>query len=288
MRFVRFHRGDALPRVGLLQDGTIREIRSLAGQRDPLVSLLAEGPGALQRAGSTAEATEERVSEVTLLAPITAPPKLICIGLNYESHRLEVSAPEQTEPTVFGKFASSISGPCDAIQLPAVAPKRVDYEAELAVVLGGTGRDVSEADAMSLVAGYTVANDITARDWQVKKPQGQWELGKSFDTFLPLGPSLVTADEVDDPHALRVTCEVAGEMLQDGNTNDLIFSIPFLIAYLSQVCTLQPGDVILTGTPGGVGMSRNPPRWLAAGEVVRTTVGDLGQLENPVLAAPSS
>jgi 2-keto-4-pentenoate hydratase/2-oxohepta-3-ene-1,7-dioic acid hydratase in catechol pathway len=287
MRYVRFLRGDATPRVGLLADGAVREIPDLAGHWDPLVGLLRDGPGALAKAAESASTAASALDDVTLLAPLCSPPKVIGIGMNYESHRLEIGAEPQNEPTVFGKFASSIVGPNDPIVLPAVAPRRVDYEAELAVVLGASGRDVPEEDAMSLVAGYMVANDVSARDWQVKKPAGQWELGKSFDTFLPLGPSLVTADEVDDPHALRVTCEIAGETLQDGNTGDLIFPIPALIAYLSRVCTLLPGDLILTGTPGGVGMSRKPPRWLAGGDVVCTSVEGLGRLENPVQAATS-
>jgi 2-keto-4-pentenoate hydratase/2-oxohepta-3-ene-1,7-dioic acid hydratase in catechol pathway len=285
MRYVRFCRNDTTPRVGVLDNGTVREILDLAGRRDPLLELLREGHEAMASAGRSAATAEDDLDTVTLLAPLETPPKVIGIGLNYESHRLEIGEEVQSEPTVFGKFASSISGPNATIKLPPAAPRRVDYEAELAVVVGTPARNVTESEAMSFVAGYMVANDVTARDWQVKKPKGQWELGKSFDTFLPLGPALVTADEVPDPHELRVTCEVSGELLQDGTTKDLIFPIPALIAYLSQVCTLLPGDVILTGTPGGVGMARKPPRWLVGGDIVRTSVGHLGQLENVVEAA---
>jgi 2-keto-4-pentenoate hydratase/2-oxohepta-3-ene-1,7-dioic acid hydratase in catechol pathway len=287
MQYVRFTRGDATPRVGVLADGVVREIPHLAGEWDPLVGLLRDGPEALTKAAEAASMVGEDVADLSLLPPMSNPPKVIGIGMNYESHRLEIGAEPQSEPTVFGKFASAITGPNDPIVLPAAAPRRVDYEAELAVVLGATGRDVPEADAMSLVVGYMVANDVSARDWQVKKPAGQWELGKSFDTFLPLGPSLVTADEIDDPHGLRVTCEIGEDLLQDGNTGDLIFPIPALIAYLSRVCTLMPGDLVLTGTPGGVGMSRKPPRWLGGGDVVCTTVEGLGRLANPVQAASS-
>jgi 2-keto-4-pentenoate hydratase/2-oxohepta-3-ene-1,7-dioic acid hydratase in catechol pathway len=284
MRYVRFARADGLPRVGIADEDALREIGELAGRRDGVLDLLRDGPDAMAAAAATAGA-EESLAGVTLLAPLAVPPKVIGIGLNYEGHRLEVGAPLETEPTIFGKFSSSVSGPNDPIVLPAVAPKRVDYEAELAVVIGTVARDVDEEDAMAVVGGYMVSNDVTARDWQVKKPQGQWDLGKSFDTFLPLGPALVTPDEVDDPHALRVTCEVGDEVLQDGKTSELIFPIPALVSYLSRVFTLVPGDVILTGTPAGVGMSRKPPRWLVAGEVLRTTVEGLGTLANPITAA---
>ena len=222
------------------------------------------------------------LGDIHLLPPIARPPKVIGIGLNYESHRQEVEAPPPEEPTIFAKFSSSIVGPHDAIELPEVAPRRVDYEAELAVVVSRGGHHIAESNAMSHVAGYMASNDVSARDWQVKKPNGQWVLGKSFDTFLPLGPALVSADEVPDPHDLAVTCWVSGELRQQARTSELIFSIPEIISYISRVCTLEPGDVILTGTPAGVGMARKPPTWLHDGDVVETSVESIGTLRNPV------
>ena len=155
----------------------------------------------------------------------------------------------------------------------------------LAVVIGRRGRDVSAAHAMAFVGGYTVANDVSARDWQLKKPAGQWLLGKSFDSFLPLGPVVLTPDDVKDPGALRITCRVNGETLQDDLVANMIFDIPALISYVSQVATLEPGDLLLTGTPAGVGQSRVPPRWLQPGDVLETEIEEIGRLRNPILAA---
>jgi 2-keto-4-pentenoate hydratase/2-oxohepta-3-ene-1,7-dioic acid hydratase in catechol pathway len=187
------------------------------------------------------------VSEVRILAPFLNPRKIAAIGLNYEGHRLEAKAEVATEPTVFSKFSSSITGPFDDIVLPGVAPRRVDYEAELAVVLAGGGRNIAEEDAMTHVLGYTVANDVSARDWQSKKPGGQWLLGKSFDTFLPLGPLVVTPDEIPEPHALEISCTVSGALLQRASTSELIFKIPQLIAYLSRVSSIELGDLLQIG-----------------------------------------
>lgn len=237
---------------------------------------------ALQERPSEAGRPRRALTEVRLLAPLLNPQKVICIGLNYEDHRLEIGAERPEEPLIFSKFASSIIGPNDAIQIPKAAPNRVDYEAELAVVIGRPGHDIAIEDAMCYVAGYTVANDVTARDWQVRKPGGQWLLGKTFDTFLPLGPVIVTTDEVADPNNLPIRCIVSGDLLQDSKTSELIFNIPTLIAYMSQVFSLQPGDVILTGTPGGVGMSCDPRRFLVDGDLVETEIDGIGRMVNPV------
>jgi 2-keto-4-pentenoate hydratase/2-oxohepta-3-ene-1,7-dioic acid hydratase in catechol pathway len=281
MPLVRFRRPDGAVWLGWLQADSVREIAEDA-EGTALNSLLQGGQEAARSAFNRASEAAHETGDVKFLAPLTRPPKVIAIGLNYEGHRLETKGDEPTEPTVFSKFASSIIGPDQEIRLPAAAPRRVDYEAELAVVLAGGGRDVAESDAMSLVAGYTIANDVSARDWQVKKPNGQWLLGKTFDTFLPLGPVLVTTDEVVDPHALRITCSISGELVQDASTSELIFRIPYLISYLSRVFRLEPGDVILTGTPAGVGMARTPPRWLADGDVVEINIEGIGTLRNPV------
>lgn len=276
MRLARFTWSDGDAHFGVIADGKAVDFGA-----DPDGHKLVD---TLQRGSSTPSEGKGRLAlgDVRLLAPLVRPSKVIAIGLNYEDHRLEAGAERPPEPLVFSKFASSIIGPNDEIQLPQAAPDRVDYEAELAVVIGRAGRDIAVEEAMSFVGGYTVANDVSARDWQTKKPGGQWLLGKSFDTFLPLGPAIVTPDEVDDPHALSVVCEVSGEILQDGSTAQMIFGIPTLISYVSQVCTLEPGDIILTGTPAGVGMGRSPRRWLGDGDVVETEIGGLGRQSNLV------
>jgi 2-keto-4-pentenoate hydratase/2-oxohepta-3-ene-1,7-dioic acid hydratase in catechol pathway len=248
-----------------------------------LEALLASSATAIEDARrATNGAPRHQLLGLALLAPFTRPSKILCVGQNYIDHNDETNFERPAEPPFFSKFASSIVGPGAPIDLPSIAPKRVDYEAELAVVIGRAGSNISESEAMSFVAGYTVGNDVSARDWQVKKPGGQWLLGKTFDTFLPLGPMFVSSDEIADPHALRLTCTVSGELLQDDTTGSMIFSIPELIAYVSRVCSLEAGDIILTGTPGGVGMSRTPPRWLRDGDVVVSAVEGVGTLENPV------
>jgi 2-keto-4-pentenoate hydratase/2-oxohepta-3-ene-1,7-dioic acid hydratase in catechol pathway len=279
MRLVRFREGSQESRVGLLTD---EGIETIAGAAD-LDSVLA-GAGVEALAGA---ARGELISleNVTLLAPIARPSKVICVGRNYPEHARETGSEVPTEPLIFSKFPSAITGPTDPIVLPAVAPRRVDYEAELAVVIGRGGRDVAEASAMDHVAGFMAANDVTARDWQLKRNGGQWLLGKTFDTFLPLGPALVTRDEVDDLGAVRVRCLVDGEELQNDVVASMMFSIPELIAHVSRVVTLVPGDLLLTGTPAGVGMGRTPPRWLQPGEVVETIIEGVGTLTNPVREA---
>ncbi len=239
-----------------------------------------EGLGRLRRRSEGGRRL--RIQELTLDAPVEQPSKVLCVGQNYPEHAAEVGAAAPNEPLFFAKLPSTIIGPSDPIQIPVAAPRRVDYEAELALVIGRRGRDIPEARALEFVLGYLVANDISARDWQVKKPGGQWLLGKSFDTFLPLGPALVTADEAGDLAALRVTCALNGEKVQDDTVDQMLFSIPELIAYVSRVATLEPGDLLLTGTPSGTGGSKVPPRWLRDGDTLETTVSGLGTLRNPV------
>jgi acylpyruvate hydrolase len=221
-------------------------------------------------------------SAVRLAAPIPRPGKIICIGLNYRDHAAESNAELPAYPTVFAKYASCIIGPGESIVIPRVT-SQVDYEGELAVVIGRRARDVAEADALDYVAGYSPFNDVSARDYQQRT--SQWTIGKTFDTFGPLGPALVTADEIPDPHALDIRVSIGDQVLQSSNTKHLIFTIPQLIAYLSSVMTLEPGDVIATGTPAGVGAARKPQRWLLAGDVVRVEIDRLGALENPVAAS---
>jgi len=217
------------------------------------------------------------------LAPV-APPAILCIGLNYHQHAQETGMEAPKYPVVFMKNPAAIANPQDPILLPSVCmqPPEVDYEAELAVVIGRAAKDVSPDEALSYVLGYTAANDVSARRWQGRRGSGQWVRGKSFDTFCPLGPELVTTDEISDPQKLRLTCELNGQVLQDGNTGDMIFSVAELISFLSSGTTLLPGTVILTGTPSGVGFTRKPPVYLMPGDTVNITLEGIGTLSNPV------
>jgi len=200
--------------------------------------------------------------------------KCVCIGLNYADHAAEACLPIPSEPIVFNKWTSSIGGPNDPIQLPRGSVK-TDWEVELAVVIGKGGRYISEIDALAHVAGYAVMNDVSERDYQLNRG-GTWDKGKGFDSFGPLGPWLVTADEIVDPNALDLWLDVDGRRYQSGNTSTMIFKVPFLISYLSQFMSLHPGDVISTGTPPGVGMGQKPPVYLAPGQTVCLGVSGLG------------
>jgi 2-keto-4-pentenoate hydratase/2-oxohepta-3-ene-1,7-dioic acid hydratase in catechol pathway len=221
--------------------------------------------------------------EGRLLAPIPMPGKVICIGLNYRDHAEESGLPIPTEPVCFSKFSSAVIGPEAAIVVPKVAHK-VDYEAELVVVIGKRGKNIPREEAMSYIAGYTNGNDISARDWQIGRPGGQWLLGKTPDTFAPMGPHLVTRDEITDPHQLQIQLRLNGETLQNSSTKELIFKLDELIAHLSQLITLEPGDVIFTGTPPGVGAARKPPIFIKDGDVTEVEIAGLGILKNSVIA----
>jgi acylpyruvate hydrolase len=220
-------------------------------------------------------------SAVTLQAPLPRPGKILCIGLNYRDHAAESNQPIPDHPTVFAKYNNTVVGPGAAIVLPSVTEK-VDYEAEFAFVIGRTARNVAAADALDYVAGYLPFNDVSARDYQMRT--SQWTVGKTFDTFGPMGPALVTSDEIPNPHDLDISLTINGEVLQSSNTSNLIFSVNELIADLTSFMTLEPGDLISTGTPSGVGSARKPQRWLRAGDVVALTIEGLGTLENPVIA----
>ncbi len=232
-------------------------------------------------------ATGERVdvSDADLLAPI-APANLLCVGLNYRRHAEEIGAPFPSHPVLFLKATSAVQRPFGPIELAVhLASGKVDYERELAVVIGRTAKNVPRARALDYVLGYTCANDVSARDWQRADRGGtQWCRAKTFDTFCPLGPCLVTADEIPDPNALALRTAVNGEVLQDWNTRDMIFDVPALIEFLSGSTTLLPGTVLLTGTPQGVGMARTPPRWLRPGDRVAVEIEGIGSLVNPVVA----
>jgi len=212
------------------------------------------------------------------LAPLVPhPPKIVCVGLNYRSHILEMGRELPAHPTLFAKYANALLGPADDLLIPAASDK-VDWEVELGVVIGAPGRRLSAGEAESLIAGYTVVNDISMRDWQWRTTE--WLQGKTFEASTPVGPVLVTADEVGDPGALDLSLTVDGAVMQSSNTADLLFSAAEIVAYISQFTSLQPGDLIATGTPGGVGVGRDPQVFLRPGQVVRATVEGIGFLEN--------
>jgi 2-keto-4-pentenoate hydratase/2-oxohepta-3-ene-1,7-dioic acid hydratase in catechol pathway len=221
--------------------------------------------------------------EVRLAAPL-CPGKIIGIGLNYRDHAAETGQPLPDYPTVFAKFPNSVTGPGQPIRLPS-ASSQVDYEGELGVVVGRRARAVPESQALQAVAGYLVVNDVSARD--VQNRTSQWTLGKSFDTFAPIGPFLVTADEVPDPQDLDLSVTVSGTVMQQSSTASMVFSVARLVSLLSDVITLEPGDLIATGTPGGVGAAQTPPRFLRDGDVVEVAIAGLGALSNPVTSAPA-
>jgi len=274
-------------KVGLISaDGqTVTPLQLSQTQADSGVLTLIE---ALAEGSSLPEAVGPAVNlgDVVLDAPLPKPRRnLWCVGRNYHAHAKELSASvfkdnaSRTDewPIVFTKVPESVVGPHDDVLLPSEVSTQIDYEAELAVVIGKGGKNITRAAAMSHVFGYTVVNDVTARDVQMR--HGQWDMGKSFDTFCPMGPWIVTADEFDGTRT-RVCCWVNGELRQDGPTENMIFDIPTLIETISRGITLYPGDVIATGTPAGVGMGMSPPRYLRAGDVVRVEIDGLGAIEN--------
>jgi 2-keto-4-pentenoate hydratase/2-oxohepta-3-ene-1,7-dioic acid hydratase in catechol pathway len=229
------------------------------------------------------EETGETVNVKKILAPLI-PSAILAIGLNYHQHAEETGSKIPKYPVLFMKNPASVTNPADPILLhpSCMEPPEVDYEVELAVIIGKTAKDVPAAEAFDYVFGYTVANDVSARRWQGGRASGQWVRGKSFDTFCPLGPELVTADELADPQNLRLTCVLNGQIMQDANTSDMIFPVAELISFLSTGMTLLAGTVILTGTPSGVGYTRAPPVFLMPGDTVDMTVQDIGTLSNPV------
>jgi 2-keto-4-pentenoate hydratase/2-oxohepta-3-ene-1,7-dioic acid hydratase in catechol pathway len=282
MRFVNFQRHTYIE-TGIVLGQEIVSLRDSGyGDLSAVIAAGADGMDALSRwvrrppGGAFA-----RLDEVRLRAPVLRPPKIVCVGLNYRDHAAEVDLEPPDVPTIFSKFATAIIGPGEPIVLPR-ASKRPDYEAELAFVIGRGGRHIPAARWRDHVFGYTCINDVTARDFQ--KATTQWVLSKSFDTFAPMGPWLVTADEIPDPHALDIGLTLNGEVMQSSNTKHLIFGIPELIEHLSSVFTLEPGDVVATGTAAGVGFARKPPRYLRPGDEVTVSIQGIGELRNPVVA----
>ncbi|NXU98797.1 FAHD2 protein, partial [Cettia cetti] len=227
---------------------------------------------------------QHRVLRATaqLLAPVGDPEKVICVGLNYHDHCQEQGVKVPKEPLIFSKFPSSITGPFDDIVHPQDSSE-LDWEVELAAIIGKRGRHIEEAAALEHVLGFTVANDVSARDWQMRRNGRQWLLGKTFDTFCPLGPAIVTKEAVADVHNLWIRCSVNGHRMQDSNTRHLIFGVPALVAWVSRFVTLVPGDILLTGTPAGVGVFREPPVFLKRGDEVQCEIEELGTICNQVV-----
>ncbi len=270
--------------VGVALDGRYVDLCEIDSKLPATLRGILEAEAGLMAAANALAAglTKGPFVSGRLLAPVGDPSKVICIGLNYRDHALETNSPIPSEPVVFNKFPQAVVGPEDNVVLPAVSHE-VDYEAELVVIIGKRARRVRKEDAFQYVAGYTVGNDVSARDWQKGRPGGQWLLGKTPDTFAPTGPYLVTADEVD-PHNLKIQLRLNGETMQNSSTRELIFGVDELIAHMSQLFALQPGDLIFTGTPPGVGAARNPPVFIKPGDRMEVEIEGLGVLANPVVA----
>lgn len=280
MQFVTFSKEGGASQPGLLEGKVVRPLASL-GFADVL-AVIAGGAQALEKIATSLNSLESLpLGSVRLSAPLLNPPRIFGIGLNYVDHAAEAKMAVQSVPTVFLKLTSSIAGPGDDIVLPKNS-SQVDYEAELALVIGKGGYRIAAADWQQHVFGYTILNDVSARDIQLATTQ--WTLGKSFPTFTPFGPAITTASAVPDPEALDIKLTIDGEVLQDANTRDLIFKLPQLIEYISSIVPLEPGDIISTGTPPGVGLGRTPKRWLQPGETVTIEIQGLGALTNDTVS----
>jgi len=279
------YRSDGGPRVaGVREGGYVDLNRARSDVPSCIKRLLAQGPEGLKNARKALEDGEAMGADsVALVPPVPSPEKVICVGVNYADHARESGMEPPDEPVIFSKFPSAVRAHGDPIVLPRLS-SQVDYEAELVVVIGVGGRHIAKEHAGNHVAAYCCGNDVSARDWQLHKPAGQWLLGKTFDSFAPFGPALVTADEIPEPGNLRIQLRLNGDSMQDSRTSQLIFSIDELIAYISGVCTLAPGDLIFTGTPPGVGAARKPPLFLKPGDTVEVEIENLGILQNPVVA----
>ena len=294
MRLASFAGTNGLVRLGAVTDKGLIDLRTAARNMGvaadafaDIISFLATGESAVGEAqrliAGPPQGSLVAMNGIRLLPPVPKPGKIIAIGLNYRDHQIESGAKEAPKsPMVFAKFTTSIAAAEDPIVIPVGDPQ-VDYEAELGVVIGKRGKGIREQNALSYVAGYMPLNDVSARAWQFADKQ--WVRGKSCDTFCPTGPYLTTKDEIADPHALFIRARVNGAILQDSNTSKMIFKIPQLIAHISASITLEPGDIIATGTPEGVGVFRNPQLFLKAGDVVEIEIEKLGVLRNPVVAS---
>jgi 2-keto-4-pentenoate hydratase/2-oxohepta-3-ene-1,7-dioic acid hydratase in catechol pathway len=273
-------------RVGVLAGDDVVDLAAAAPELPrEMVAFLAAGAPALRRAAELASSARERIAlaKVRLEVPVLRPPKFLAIGLNYADHVAESKLEMPKLPTVFNKQSTCVAGPGDPIHMPRVS-KALDYEGELGFVVGQRCRHVSRDHAREVIAGYLVVNDVSVRDWQLRVPT--WTMGKSFDTHGPIGPWIVTEDELGDPHSLRLRTLVNGEVRQDSNTKNLIFDCFAIVEHLSTAFTLEPGDVVAMGTPAGVGISMKPPQLLKVGDVVRVEIERIGAIENPVIDEP--
>ena len=281
MNFVTFQIGDEPPRPGMINHHSIADFGDL-GYPDLLAYIRAGHPYGMRNPPIRTNPDGYQLGgKVRLLAPIPNPPRIFGIGLNYRDHAAESKMQLPSAPTVFLKLASSVIGCYEPVRIPSLT-RQPDYEVELAVVIGKPGRNIPKENWRDHVFGYTILNDVSARDIQFST--SQWTLAKSFDTFCPIGPAIVTADRIPDPHALDIQLRIGSEVLQHSNTRELIFQIPDLIAYISSITALQTGDIISTGTPAGVGFARHPQRWLQPGDKMTAEIEHIGQLINPVVA----
>jgi 2-keto-4-pentenoate hydratase/2-oxohepta-3-ene-1,7-dioic acid hydratase in catechol pathway len=281
MRLITFDNGEG-PRAGVLADGLVHDAAGLLGESDPLgvKGLLAAGRlDELAAAAGAQPAGVHQLDEVTLLPPVPDPDKIICIGLNYRSHAEEFGLELPEAPTVFAKFRNALVADGAAVSLPDASGK-VDYEAEIAFVVGRRAKEVPVEDAMNHVAGYTLLNDLSARDLQFLTPQ--WMPGKVFDGSAPCGPALVTADEAGPHDAIGISMTLNGEQMQSSDSGDLIFGVPELVSRLSEWMTLEPGDIVSTGTPSGVGSARKPRIWLKPGDEMTVASPQLGDLRTTI------
>lgn len=278
MSFCRYRDSAGKPTYGLYRNGSICPVVAITDDVPSDGDLILRGADWLDALPEPDESMWRSAPE-SLLPPVGHPEKVICIGLNYRDHAIETGADIPTEPVVFSKFSSTLIGHGDEIQLPKVS-REVDYEAELVVVIGKEAKHVAADQAMDYVYGYSCGHDVSARDWQKGRPGGQWLLGKTFDTFAPVGPCVVTKKTLPDPSDLAVKMHLNGEVVQDSTTAQLIFDIPTLIEHLTQIVTLRPGDLIYTGTPPGVGAARQPPLCLKPGDDCRVEIEGIGVLSN--------
>ncbi len=283
MKLVSYATGDEQTQLGALKGKQIINLREASEGRlaNDMLEFLQSGDAAMELARNVLEQAQDgiEIDSVRLATPLSNPSKVIAIGLNYMDHIREADIGVPELATMFCKYPSAIIGSGDDIHWSAGLTEQVDYEAELAVVIGKTARNVSEADAYAYVAGYMNCNDVSARDLQFR-PGDQWLRGKCLDSFCPLGPYLVTSDDIEDPHGLSIQCRLNGRLMQNSNTREMIYRIPYLIKYLSEAFTLLPGDIIATGTPHGVGAFRKPPIWLSSGDTVEVEIEGLGILSN--------